>query len=355
MSDAADCPYCNEKVTRGAERCPHCGEHLVARPRAHVHPGSSRLKAAGVLQMILGAMSAFIVPCVLLGIFVQSALPAAQRPSLGSQVAGIFVYVGLAVFFGWTGLGAWRHRRWARPIMLALSVPGLVMGVIASAAMIAMSSTMLDMSLRMAASAGGPAAAPPPGLMQALMLVSVVIGVGIYIGLPGLFAGLYWGEDLRRVCEEIDERPRWTDGVPIPIIGMSLWLALLAAGSVFVPAYGVAPIFGVLLTGWATIAYALVLAVVSGGLAVAVFRRQPIGWVGTLCLVLALGASHMVSFARVPMIDIYRAMNMPRAQLEALESVDLSAMNQVALGGGGAVLVALVGFLGWARRFFVKT
>lgn len=357
MSDpaAAVCPFCREVIAAGVQRCPHCGEHLLARRPAPARPESPRLKAAGALQLVFGALVALMVPCMGFGLIVQSALPPGQRQSVSGAVAALFIYVALAAFLFVTGVGAWKHRRWARPIMLSASFPAMVGGLIMSASMIAVFPAMMKMTLGMAGMAGGGgAAAPPPGFMNAVMVMSLGITGLMYVGIPGLFVGLYWSPDLRPLCEEIDTTPRWTDGIPIPVLGTSLWLGLIAACTFVIPAYGVTPLFGVLLTGWQTIPYTLALAAACAGLAVAVHRRHPAGWFGTLALVLLLGASHVVSFARIDMIELYRAMDLPPAQLEVIETLDLTPMNHAALGAGGTVILVMLAFLGYLRRFFRK-
>lgn len=353
MSQAATrpCPFCGESIPTDVTRCPRCGEHLGARERSGP-VGDTRLKAAGVVQVALGLMAALMVPCVGFGIAVQAALPPAQRQSPGAAIAGLLFYVGIAAFFLVTGVGAWRHRRWARPVMLSVAAPGLVMGIAGLAAMAMVYPTMMDMSLGAASASGGPTP-PPAAFMSVVMVVVLVIAAAIYVGIPALLLALYWSSDLQAVCEQVDPTPRWTDGVPIPILGTSLWLGLFAAGSLCIPAYGVVPAFGALLTGWAAAAYAVVLAGACAGLAVAVFRRHPAGWLGALALLVVGGASHLVSFSRVPMIDLYRAMSMPPAQLQVMESVDLTPMSRAALWGGGAALLAALAFLGYLRRFFV--
>src|SRR5690606_35437847 len=130
-----ECQFCGESITAGAVKCPHCGEHLGARD--HRWRGSAfdmRLRAAGAIQLVLGALAAFMVPCMGFSLVLQSSLPPAQRQNVAPSVVAVAMYALVAAFFVVTGVGAWQHRRWARPVMLSVAAPGLVMGVAALAA-----------------------------------------------------------------------------------------------------------------------------------------------------------------------------------------------------------------------------
>jgi hypothetical protein len=285
-------------------------------------------------------------------------LPAGQRQSIGAALIGVAFYGVIAVFFLVTGVGAWKHRRWVRPIMLSVSVPGLVVGLLSFAFMCVFFPTMMQMTqgfMAQGGAPGGPAApAPPPGIMTGVMVFTLAFSFLAYVGIPGLFVALYWSSRLQKTCEQIDDVPRWTDGIPLPVLGTALWLGFVAVTSLAIPAYNVVPAFGALLTGWPVFLFALALCGICAALSYAVFRRHPAGWYGTTLLVALLGVSHVVTFSRIEMIELYRAMGtMPAKQLEILESMDLGALSSGALGIGAVALLALLAFLVWARPLFL--
>ena len=78
------CPFCHERIATGLPKCPQCGENLGARPRGQVRPESPRLKGAGAIQIILGLLAGIMVPCMGLGLLMQSVLPPAQPPVDGA-------------------------------------------------------------------------------------------------------------------------------------------------------------------------------------------------------------------------------------------------------------------------------
>lgn len=337
-------------------RCPQCGypidAELLDRPSAD--RSQRRMKVVAMIQIALGTLIAAALPFMILGFVMQSRLPPGRRPTPATTAGSLALYVGAAAFLLVTGLGAWRCRRWVRPLMLSVCAPGAALGVVGVAMLAAILPVTTQISRAFAVGMRG-ALAPPPSVLSAVLLITLVFLAVIYAGIPAALAALYWSPHLQRVCERLDAAPRWTDGVPLPVLGTSLWLGLAAVAILSIPAFGAFPVFGTLRTGWATAPYVLLLAGASGVLCVTVFRRRPAGWYGTLALVLLLGTSYLVTFARVRILEFYKATgSLPPQQLRALEVIDMRPIQHAAIAGQAVVMVGLLAFLLYLRRFFTS-
>ncbi|RMG15026.1 MAG: hypothetical protein D6731_09190 [Planctomycetota bacterium] len=311
------------------------------------------MRIAAVVQALLGIFCALAVPCMGFGIYVQTTLPAARRPSLTGALLGLVVYFLLAVFFAVTAVGAWRHRRWVRPVMLALSLPGTLLGVLATGVLALTLPEVLQAALAGAGSPGGGPAAPPP--LAATFAAAVSIGAGLifYVGLPGLLAALYARSDLQERCAALDPQPRWTDHLPLPVLGTSLWLGLGAVGVLLCLPYGVFPCFGVLLAGPPATALVLLTAAACAVLARAVYRRHPLAWNATLALVALGGLSGSLTFVRVDPLDVYRLSNtLPREQLALMERMRTGRLRLAFVGSTALSALAAAAFLLAQRRAF---
>ena len=120
-------------------------EELYQAPRDIVGAGepmggvdrSGRIKGMGVLQIILGALAALFGLFSLLGAAIQSAAPQLSGTAETNPLAmllAVGVYLAVAVFFLWLGIGSIRCRRWSRPLVLALMWPMLLVGAVSFAA-----------------------------------------------------------------------------------------------------------------------------------------------------------------------------------------------------------------------------
>jgi len=88
---------------------------------------STSLVVFGVLEIILGAVCALMVPLIVVG---QMMAPDAGALPMGQMAAGMGIYLLFGAFFVTIGYGSIRARRWARAIMLVISWIWLVVGLI---------------------------------------------------------------------------------------------------------------------------------------------------------------------------------------------------------------------------------
>jgi hypothetical protein len=163
----------------------------------------------------------------------------------------------------------------------------------------------------------------------------------------------YRSPNVHATCEARDPSIRWTDKCPLPVLGLSLWLA---AGGVFMLimpfAYsGAAPFFGVLLSGVAGSMFYLCMAICFGFLARGVYRQEPVAWWLLLGVIVLAGVSNLLTFARIDPREMYRLMGYSQAQLQQLQG--LNVLNSDLMACFSAIgILPMVAYLLYVRRFF---
>ncbi len=304
---------------------------------------SGSLVVGGVVEIILGVLSALLVPMMILGLLFSAAnVEQAAGPHPATQIPGILFYVFAAVFFVWMGIGSIRARRWARAIMLVVSWLWLVGGVAGLLSWLVYRSSFTDAMLT--ASGDMPAAAA-----QVIQFVITTVLAIFYVVLPGLFLLLYHGNNVKTTCEFKDPETRWTDKVPLPVLAVCLCLGYAAVTSLLSLFYNVLPFFGQLVSGRSAAAMAVVLAVILAVLTVWTYKLRPAGWWGSMLLLVLGTASAVMTFEKVDMLDLYERMGFREPQLEMMENFwsGIRVTWWVA-----AFAIASAGYLVFVKRYF---
>jgi hypothetical protein len=309
---------------------------------------STGLIIFGALTILLGCVCALLVPLLVLS-QTMAAKATGTPPSFAVLVPAVSVYGVLAVALVWLGIGSLKARRWARALLLIFSWSWLVMGIVT---LIAMAFLMPQMLANVPAT-GSTDHPPMPGVMTAVIIVMLgFVGV-FFVIVPGIGAFFYGSRHVKATCEARNPAACWTDGCPLPVLACSLWLAFGAAMMLILPCtgHGVIPCFGVFLTGVSgTLAY-LAVATIGGAAAWALYRLHRWAWwviaIG-LCLYLT---STLVTFARHDVIEMYRLMGYPEAQIQLLQQSHF-------LAGNGMTwmmiccMVPWLAFLIFIKRYF---
>ena len=302
---------------------------------------STGLAIFGSLQVVMGVLFALMVPLI----FLTSGFgPAGAGTSTAQIIPAAGIYAMLAIVLVSLGVGSILARRWARALTLVLAWMWLVMGVVALISMVFLMPSMSDM---MAAQTQQ----PPPVMMKAIFAMMIAMMAVMYVVLPGIFIIFYQRPDVKATCEWKDTKVRWTDRCPLPVLSLSLVLAFGATSVVWGAGYGfVAPFFGVLLKGVPGALLFVSISLLFGYLSWAIYKQKMAAWWATLGVIVLFGLSTIISFSVIDMIDLYREMDFPKEQLDAMErsgALDMNIPLMMAVN-----MVALVGYLFWVRRFF---
>ncbi len=320
-------------------------------------PGESRPsplpyrdRYAGLL--IFGALTALLGCCAglfVLLMFVQSvAGPAKDQISLGMLLPAMFVYAGLAVALVWLGIGSMMARRWARALLLIFSWSWLAVGVFTLVFM----AFLMPRIMAGAQKAAGANPLPPGALAVTIFITLVMLGV-LFVLLPLAWLFFYSRPNVRATCDARDPHRNWTDACPLPALAVALWLATGVPMLVLMAVSGhpVLPVFGGFLSGIAGAAGCLAFAGIWAYAAWSVYKLKPYAWWLVVTLLVVVTFSSLLTFARHNLMEMYRLLGYPQAQLEQLQQVSLpNTPTLVALSL--VCLAAILGYLVYARRYF---
>src|SRR5205085_9956310 len=262
---------------------------------------------------------------------VAPAVPAA------SLIANIVIYALVAFYFFAVGIGSIRKRRWARALSLVVSAMWLAIGIVATAAIAIMLPHFLALF-------------PPSQTSIIIVMMFAFLGV-IYILIPLALVLFYRSPHVKATCEARDAIPRWTDRVPLPVLALVLLMASGALSILACIAYGVAPIFGIVLTG----APAIIVLVAIGGLcayvALRLYLLRPSAW-WTLVLLDVIGAANAaVTFTKIDLEKLYEQMGIMTPQVRAMHLADIyrDPMLWILMA---ICWLALFAYVIWTGRFF---
>jgi hypothetical protein len=298
---------------------------------------SALLFAFGLAEIAFGLLALFLT--ILLVVRLCTGILARGEPDPAMLAPAILGHLLLGVYYVSAGVGSIRPRRWARPVVLAVSWLWLLTGTSA----LALAAVFLPgMMLR----------ARPPGVDADLLSVAQGCGFAVlavlYVVLPGVFLSVYGSAGVQATFETRDPLPRWTDRCPTPVLGLCLFLLYLAVALLFAAA-----VSGSQLQRVACLGLAAFLPV----LAWAAFRLRPWAWWSILGVWL-LGAVSTRTFFLKPFAagPLYQQMGLLPDQIADLEKIGLAPFVQspdVKLTVSLVFLGALV-YLLWVRKSFAS-
>lgn len=316
------------------------------------------LKAAGVVLIVMGAVAGCFTLTLPMTLFMAPPQARGAMQDWRGVAFAVAMYAAIAGGCVWAGIGSLTIRRWVRPFVLAVAWGWLLSGLagalywlIAGPGVGQFADAMSAQAAASARSAGGTAAPTPRSAAVAVLAVMGIFWFLMFFAVPLTFILIYQGRNVRATLDHFDRRPSWTDSCPVPVFGLSLYLAISAAGMLAVMAYATLPAFGVLLTGAPAILVSLAVFASLLWLAWSVFHLRPMGWWGTLLAVLVLWSSWLWSGLRLDWDAYYRRLHYPPEQIEMMHRMGFAGSPRAA--AATAVLAALaVVYLLYVRRFF---
>lgn len=304
----------------------------------------------GILQIIFGAFCALNL---LLMIFSMIALKALGTGSVlpisfGQMILVVLLYLILAVWFIWMGIGSILARRWARGLILLFSWLWLITGV---TGFILMLFIMPDMYGPMAMGRG----IPQETVIVVQYIMTGFIAV-IFVLIPGVFVLFYGSKHVKATCELRDPHVRWTDKRPLPVLALSSLFGAMALSMPFLAWYRwTVPFFGFIVSGITgaliTFVYILLFAYVAWG----TYQLRGTAWWCGVLLTIASAVSVGITFSRVSLMDFYERMNIPTYSLEIMREFGIFQDFTVLWVFWGIAFIGFLGFLLYTKKYFTAS
>lgn len=305
------------------------------------------LKVFGVIQVLIGLFCAMAIPVVVMSLLTAS--PARLPTPVAMIVPALVTYAVAAVAFIWLGVGSILGRRWARALTLIFAWMGLIGGLVTTVFMFLI---VPDMPAKL-----GPQGNVPPGALLAFQ-IGAFGGLGcVYVLLPAIFVAFYQRGDVKATCERMDPLVRWTDRCPLPVLAMSVLLALGVPSMLFLVFYNsTIPFFGMFLQGLPGAWVVLILAGLFAWLSWGAYHQKVQAWWGTLALVLLLSLSSFLTLSRTGMMEMYRQMGYSDEMLTAIRTTGMvEAMDKYRPWTFLVYGLVFLGFLRFTwKHFFVR-
>lgn len=300
----------------------------------------------GVLQIGLGALCTLMIPLMLFGMMASKAVSVKGAPPIDAHmmIPGILFYALIALWFIWVGIGSILARRWARALIVVTSWIWLISGL---GGLLVLWLILPDMYAQMAANGQMPQA-----VASLIMWGTFGFMLVFYVGLPGGMALFYCNKNVKSTCEFRNPDDCWTDACPLPVLALSLLFSFWAVSLLAMGFYGwVIPFFGFLLSGATGATVALATMVFLAYVAWGTYRLDVRAWTCSVGMVGAWALSIGLTFSRYSLMDFYAKMNFPEQQLELMKPV-CSTQGPLFIGIGALWVVALLGYLLYAKRFY---
>ncbi len=303
----------------------------------------------GILTLLLGCLCGLFVPLMLFG---QMAAARLHPPSANTaaMLPAIVIYGGLAVALIWLGIGSIQARRWARALLLIFSWVWLVAGVVM---LIVMSFVMPKVFANMATAAPANQPMPPAAAMHAVMVFMLLFSGVFFVVVPAFWVFFYNSRHVKATCQARDGVTRWTDACPLPVLGLCLWLLFSVPMLLLMPlsAHGVVPFFGMFLSGAPGSLICLLFAAVWAYAAWLIYHLKSEGWWLILLVMVLSMVSALATFAHHDMLEMYRLMGYPKAQIDQMQKTGLMTGNSITWLMTLSV-VPVLGYLLFVKRYF---
>lgn len=299
------------------------------------------LIAFGILEIAIAFVLLGMIGLMLLGVAMAGRLPNQPPPSFRMMLQSVSIYALGCVFFVVMGIGSIQARRWARSLMVAVSWIWMLTGAVG---------TLIAAYVMPGVMKAAPGPAAPHGVMVAIIVVMLVFMTFALVALPLIMLLFYRSAGVKATCGRLDPVPRWTDGIPLPVLVLVVMLAYgslsFAVMAFSMPMFG---FFGRYVTGIPGTLACLALAALWGYLTWSNSRLRLSAWWTTLVAQLLVAASAILTFVSADASQSYAAMGLDAAQ----SAQSAAILNHPGfLGGMIAISLAFTVYVICLRRYY---
>jgi len=312
----------------------------------------------GICQCIIGIFCAMAIPFMLLSIVMTKINPqiAAQANTSAIQIIpALLVYALASAWFVTMGIGSIKRRRWARALTLVSSWLWLVGGVIGLVFLVCLMPAIhsnMQAEIAKATPNGGPNQMPP-GFMIIMTVMMIAMVLVMHVILPLILVLCYSGKNVKATCEHWDEKIRWTDKCPLPVLAVCVIFAIwLLSMPTFAFQNWAVPFFGNVIESYAGAAATLCIAGVIAWLTWRLYKLDTLAWWGSVIFVIAWFTSFILTFGGEKIWIFYEKFNLPAEQIDALKETPNFQLMMVAMFITWQVI--MLGYLVFIKRYFKK-
>ena len=310
--------------------------------------GKGGLIFFGVVQILLGALCLLAV----IGMIAAQFAPArpemmASKPPPTAMIPGVVLYLGIATWLVWMGVGSIWARRWARTLILVAAWVLLMSGI---HALVTMQMFMPELSGQ---TIGGKTITPAMASGMNWMFYGT-ISIFMFL-IPGVLLLYYSRRHVREIVEYRDPQARWTDKAPLPVLVLCGFLLTVVLSLVTLGYTGwVIPLFGVIIDGFSGAMAATLSALLALYAVRKLYSLERIGWRLVFALTLFWSVSMMVTFLQVGPAEYFNAVKTPPWQIEQAPWIKESMkMNEAGLMLNFAVTALLfLGYTVYLKKYF---
>lgn len=312
---------------------------------------SSGLLVFGIIQIILGLLVALMIPLAALGAFLARRTAGVAAPPT-QYISAVATYAFMAAVLVTLGFGSVQRKRWARALTLVISCYWLITGLLITVLLTAVLPVTMRSFLHAQQNAPAESAAVTAGVMAVILTLIIAFAAFFLVVAPVALITFYGRRDVAETCRHRDPVERWTDRVPLPVLGASVVfvaqaLYLLSAG-VPTPLF---PFFGRYLIGAPAVACFLAVAALDIYLAIAFFRINPIAWWIAVVAGLTRMLSMAITFGRADLMQAYSRLGWSSAQLQVLSASPMFRSHAI-LWWSLISSVLFFGYVLWLKRYF---
>ena len=300
----------------------------------------------GILTILAGCLVGLLLPLMIFG---QTMAARRGQPAMNhsSMLFAVMFYGGLAGAMVWLGIGSIMARRWARALLLIFSWAWLVFGVLVFGFLLFLFSWITHEAGRNGQQRAGE--------MVAVMVVTSLVAGVIFIVVPAVWVFFYRSRHVKETCEARSPWSSWTDAIPLPVLGLFLWMVASALMLLFMPfvGHGVMPFFGMFLAGWPGSLVYLLVAAISAYAAWLIYELDVRGWWVILVTVVFLVVSAVETYSVHGVLEMYQLMGYPPAQIDQMQRMGWLTGNRMSWFTGLSTL-PILGYLLFVKKYFKR-
>lgn len=310
---------------------------------------STGMLVFGIIFLLLAGLCA-MVGMLGLSAGLAAAGEAGAKATMGSVA---LVYGGVAFLFAALGSGSIRGKRWSRPLILIVSAVAVVFSTISltmGAIFVSDFAAMLDSEFAKVPDAGLP---DGMGYIILAMMGAFFFFAGVVF--PAVLFLFYRSPHVKATCEAKDEKRRWTDACPVPVLALVVLVSVNALFVLLTPftSKGFFPFFGEYLIG---LPGAIGCLLVASVLFYAVWRcyyLDELGWWLILLVSTVQSVSQVMTMLQADFGELYRMLGYTSDMIEELVKTQellrgFNTANAAAFGVAGLV------FLIWVKGYFSR-